>query len=88
MGYFAVSYQLNDEKDYPKLWAEMKRLGAHRVMRSFWYLDINVNFTSEVRDHLSDFVDEDDYIAVVAIESKPSHKRCFKGTKKWTDDRF
>jgi len=88
MGYFAVSYQLNNQKDYQKLWDEMERLDGHKVMRSFYFLDVDVEKCSELRDYLSDFVDDDDAIAVVKIESRPAHKMAFKGTNDWINARF
>lgn len=88
MTLFAVSYQLNDKKDYPKLWAEMERLEGQKVMRSFWFLDLQLNFPSEVRDHLAKFVDEDDMISVVPFDQKPANKKVYKGTSDWIASRF
>lgn len=88
MGYFAVSYQLNNQKNYQKLWDEMERLGGHKVMRSFYFLDVDLERCSELRDHLSGFVDGDDAIAVIKIESRPAHQMAFKGTNDWIKARF
>lgn len=88
MGYFAVSYQLNKDKDYQTLWDELDRLNGHKVMRSFYFLDVNLKECSELRDHLKAFVDDDDMLAVVKIESKPAHYRAFVGTNDWINARF
>ena len=87
MAYFAVSYQLNNQKDYPRLWKEMERLEGHKVMRSFYFLDLN--FTAiEVKDHLIGFIDKDDTLCVVPFDERPSCCRCAFGTKAWLDARF
>ena len=33
---FVVTYDLNKQNDYPKLWDELKRLRSHRALESFW----------------------------------------------------
>ncbi|GHA87215.1 hypothetical protein GCM10009069_08150 [Algimonas arctica] len=88
MAYYAISYQLNKEKDYQKLWDELKRLNAHKAMNSFWFLDLTTDETSVVRDHFKGFKDDDDAICVVKIESSPKHHMAFKGTNDWISKRF
>lgn len=88
MAKFAVSYQLNDKKDYPKLWAEMDRLGGHKAMRSFYLLNLTNETASSVRDHLSSFVDDDDMIFVARMDKTPASLRCYRGTAKWIEDHF
>ncbi|NRD88779.1 hypothetical protein C8024_03885 [Sphingopyxis sp. BSNA05] len=87
MACFAISYQLNNQQDYPKLWAELDELGGHKVMRSFYFLDVN-NTATEVKDHLISFVDDDDMISVVPFDERPSCYKCNIGTKAWLDARF
>ena len=88
MAYFAVSYQLNNQKDYQPLWDEMERLEGHKVMRSFYFLDVDLNTCAQMRDHLLNFIDNDDAVAVVKIESRPSHQMGYKGTNDWISARF
>lgn len=89
MAYFAVSYQLNNQKDYRPLWAEMERLGAHKAMRDFYLLDVDLSTADEMRDHLKQFVDDkDDMIFAVRLDSRPAPLRCYQGTKAWLDARF
>lgn len=64
MAKYIVSYDLIKHKDYPKLWEELERLGAKRVLLSMWC--VNASGTSaEVRDHFRSFVDSDDRLFVV-----------------------
>jgi CRISPR/Cas system-associated endoribonuclease Cas2 len=88
MAYFAVSYQLNRDKDYQTLWDEMDRLGGHKVMRSFYFLDVDADSAATLRDHLRQYVDTDDALAIVQIESRPAHYRAYKGTNDWINQRF
>ena len=41
MAYFAVSYQLNNEKNYAPLWDALDDMGGHKVMNSFYFLDLD-----------------------------------------------
>lgn len=88
MAKFAISYQLNDKKDYPKLWREMERLGAHKAMRSFYLVSLTNETASSVRDHLKTFIDDDDMLFVARMDAKPASHKCYQGTLKWIDDRF
>lgn len=87
MALFAVSYQLNDKKDYPKLWAEMTRLKGLKVMRSFYFLDLSTT-AKDLRDHLKTFIDNDDAIAVVPFDQRPYHHMAYQGTNDWINARF
>ncbi len=88
MAYFAVSYQLNKQKDYQALWDEFARLGAHKAMNDYYLVDVNLTSANGMRDHLAKFVDEDDMLFVVKLESRPAPKRCFQGTAAWLDKHF
>ena len=88
MALFAVSYQLNNTKDYPKLWTEMERLGAHKAMRSFYLMSLTNSTASSVRDHLKGYVDDDDMIFVARMDEKPASHKCYTGTIKWIEDHF
>ena len=88
MAKFAVSYQLNKQKNYPKLWAEMERLGGHKAMDSFYLLNLTNDTAQSVCDHLSKYVDSDDMIFVARMDAKPASLRCYKGTSKWIEDHF
>lgn len=87
MAYFAVNYQLNANKDYPKLWDEMARLDGHKVLRSFYFLDLEIS-ASDLRNHLRGFIDQDDAVVVVPFSSRPYHHMGFAGTNDWIKARF
>ena len=69
MALYIVSYDLLNKKtfgDYEELIAELKRLGAQKILYSDWGL--NNDATSVViRDHLRKFMHADDRILVAEI---------------------
>ena len=75
MGLFVVSYDLRKKKDYQALWDEMERLGGHKPLLSVYYLDVDVESASALRDHLSEFIDDDDHLIVVPFTQKPAHQK-------------
>ena len=87
MSHFAVSYQLNLAKNYQPLWDEFDRLGGHKVMNSFYFVDLN-NTAMEVKNHFSQFVDDDDCLCVVKFTTRPSFSKALAGTNAWLDERY
>lgn len=82
MALFVIGYDLIKRKDYPKLWEEMDRLGARKVIRDFYLVNLN-NTASQVRDHSKRFVDDDDRIFVVEFAKKPQFTKALAGTNDW-----
>ena len=81
MATYVFTYDLIKRKDYPKLWDELERLGAHRALNSFWLISVS-NTAKELHEHLRKFVDDDDRIWV----SELTKKRAFMakaGTNDW-----
>lgn len=87
MAYFAVSYQLNKAKDYKPLWDAFTELNAHKAMRDFYLLDVD-STAIELREHLAQFMDNDDMVFVVPFTQKPSYSRANAGTNDWIKARF
>lgn len=87
MAYFSITYQLNDQKDYPKLWDEFERLSAVKVQNSQYFVDLN-NTTTEVKDHFAGFVDDDDMLMVVKFTTRPNFTKAKAGTNVWLKSRF
>lgn len=86
MATFAITYDLNKHKDYETLWAELKRLQAHKAAESFYLANINSNSEVEVRDHLKQYIDEDDTLIVVKFSTRPACRKARLGTSKWLDE--
>jgi CRISPR-associated endonuclease Cas2 len=90
MSVYLVAYDLVDEKknafhDYEKLWAELKKLGAHRTQLSLWLVNLN-NTPKEVADHFKTFMDENDRIWVTKLFKAQYHFiNAIAGTNKWLE---
>ena len=87
MAHYVVKYQLNNQKDYPQLWAEMEALGAHKAMRSFYLLDYGGS-ARQLANHLIPFIDADDMLFVAALDTRPASHKCYQGTADWISARF
>lgn len=87
MAYFSITYQLNEKKDYPKLWDEFDRLNAVKVQNSQYFIDLD-NTTKEVKNHFAEFVDEDDLLMVVKFTIRPQFTKAKKGTNDWLNSKF
>lgn len=85
MAIFAVTYDLNNAKNYQKLWDEFERLGGHKAANSFYFVRVNVNTERELLDHLRQYIDGDDTMIVVKFSSRPATFRAKYGTKEWLD---
>lgn len=87
MAYYSITYQLNKEKDYLKLWDELERLSAVKVQNSHYFVNLD-NTTTEVKDHFAAFVDDDDMLMVVKFTTRPTFTKAKAGTKDWLNSRF
>lgn len=87
MAYFAITYDLMKQKDYPKLWGEMKRLSAIKSLNSFYLLEAN-NTANDIKNHLEKFIDSDDRVMVIEFTTKPAYNIALKGTNTWISARF
>jgi hypothetical protein len=65
MATYLLSYDLNQDKDYPRLWDELKKFNARQVLYSEWVFQrINTNSDGLLR-HFRQFVDANDSLLVV-----------------------
>jgi hypothetical protein len=87
MAHFAAKYQLNNVKNYEPLWDEMRRLGAHKAMRTLYLLDYP-GTAAQLGQTIAPFLDDDDMLFVSELKSAPYSRKCFQGTKAWIDARF
>ena len=85
MAKFLVSYDLNDGKDYSRIIKELERLGAVLTQRSVYLVGVTTEEASGFLQHLSKFVDSDDFLMVVKLYEKPRFTNAFKGTNDWIE---
>lgn len=79
---FVLTYDLIKRKDYQTLWDELKRLGAHRALNSFWLLNLN-NTAKETHDHFKQYVDSDDRLWVSELTKTNYYSNAMSGTNNW-----
>lgn len=66
---FVISYDLlKPGKDYARLWAELQRLNARRILLSQWAGRIDSSAVG-LRDHLQGFMDPTDRLLVINIDT-------------------
>lgn len=65
---YVISYDLDSPgQDYARIWKELNRLGAKRVLYSQWVMKSN-NSAGQLRDYFKDFIDTNDRLLVVSLE--------------------
>lgn len=79
---YLISYDLINRKDYPKLWDELERLGAKRTLESLWLINLN-NTPTEILEHFSQFIDDDDKFWIAELTKKHTFKGAKAGTNNW-----
>ncbi|HIQ45419.1 MAG TPA: hypothetical protein EYH47_22005 [Pseudomonas oleovorans] len=74
MALYFMEYELRKQRDYPTLYAELRRLGAVRVLESFWCFKVDGSSAETIRDHFKRYIDSDDGIAVVQASDWATYK--------------
>ena len=87
MAYFVVTYDLVKEKDYNKLINELVRIGSEKIALSVWLVEQDMTAFG-MRDHLKNFIDDDDKLVVIEFSKKPSYTRGFVSGGDWIKARF
>lgn len=68
MALYFLDYDLRKQKDYDTLYAELKRLGAVRHLKSAWSLKQDkTGMSTAVRDHFRQFIDKDDGLMIAEV---------------------
>ncbi len=67
---YVVSYDLKAPgKDYEKLWDALRAMKAERILESEWVLRRSSTSATGLRDHFRQFIDSNDRLLVVCIDS-------------------
>ncbi len=77
MPIYAITYDLNKDKDYPKLWKELERLKGHKAAKSFYLLSLNDDSSQVILDHLKKFIDEND--TMIVLKAKIADIKAYRG---------
>lgn len=74
MALYLLSYDLRKQRDYQKLWDELEKFNAVRVLESDWcFKRINTN-AAGLREHFKSFIDADDGLFIAEITDWASRK--------------
>ena len=66
MLYF-VDCDLRNQRDYSKLYEALQSLGAIQVLESTYCFEYDNTSAAAIRDHLKQFIDADDGLAVTQV---------------------
>jgi hypothetical protein len=80
MALYFLSYDLRKSRDYQRLYNELERFNAVRILESQWcFKRINTS-AAGLRDHFKGFIDSDDGLSVAEVNSWATHNT--QGTPK------
>lgn len=65
MALYLLEYDLRKQRDYQKLYAELEKFSAKRVLESLWCFNRNNTSTESLRNHFTQFIDNDDGLIVL-----------------------
>jgi CRISPR associated protein Cas2 len=66
MALFFLSYDLRKGRDYQKMYDELAKYKAVRVLESLWCFN-SASTAATLRDHFKGFIDSDDGLAIIEI---------------------
>lgn len=65
MATYFLDYDLRNSRDYQKLYDELEKFNAVRVLESQWAFKRDQTSSKELREHFREFIDSDDGLSVV-----------------------
>lgn len=74
MALYVLTYDLRKARDYSKLYEELKRFNAQRVLESTWCFKRVSTSPTGLRDHFKKFVDNDDGLFVIEVSGWATYK--------------
>ncbi|WP_193452110.1 hypothetical protein [Pseudomonas nitroreducens] len=74
MALYFLEYDLRKQRNYEKLYAELQRLGAVRILKSLWCFKYQTASSVALRDHFRNFIDSDDGLIVAEVSDWASIK--------------
>lgn len=75
---YLVCYDLRNERDYQRLYDELRKLKARHIQESVWTISIMGDgyACKKLRDRLAKFIDEDDSLFVVSMNGLECWSGC------------
>lgn len=88
MAYYVITYDLISQRDYQRLTDELFELKAAPVALSVWLLERYHTSAFALRDHLLNYMDDDDRIVVIQFSKQPAWRRALQSGASWIEARF
>lgn len=67
MSLYFLNYDLRKKRDYQKLYDELEKLKAVRILESLWCFNRLNTSAKELRDYFTNFIDGDDGLCVSEV---------------------
>jgi hypothetical protein len=64
---YFLDYDLRNQRDYTKLYGELERFRAVRILESLWCFNRVNTSASGLRDHFRQFIDSDDGLCISEV---------------------
>ena len=74
MALYFLNYDLRGNRDYQRLYDELQRFGAVRMLESQWCFNRVNTSASGLRDHFAKFIDGDDGLVVSEVQRWATRK--------------
>lgn len=62
---YFLSYDLINTRDYQKLYDELDKFKAKRVLESVWCFKYDADNSKNLREHFRNFIDRDDRLLII-----------------------
>lgn len=67
MALFVLSYDLRKKRDYQKLYDELAKFKAVKILESLWCFNRSDTKAKDLRDYFKSFIDSDDGLVVFDV---------------------
>lgn len=74
MALYFLDYDLRKQRNYQALYDELARFNAVRMLESSWCFNRVNTSAAGLRDHLKQFIDEDDGLVVAEVTDWATYK--------------
>jgi len=71
---YFIDYDLRKQRNYQDLYKALQSLGAVRILESLWALTHDNSSCALIRDHLMQYIDQDDGLVVSRVADWASYK--------------
>jgi hypothetical protein len=74
MALYYLEYDLRNQRNYQKLYDELSRFNAIKILESLWCFNRADTSVTWIRDHFKNYIDSDDAISVAEVSNWATYK--------------